>query len=243
VSARFEEPYEPHRLAIRNHEQKENQMSQAVSSVKPQKNDAGVARIDMKLEVSLIPVSDVDRAKEFYTRLGWRLDDDLVVGDDFRVVQMTPPGSGSSISFGKGVTPAAPGSFRGGLIVSDIEAAHKELVTRGLNASEVFHGSPFSPAGRISGPDPERQSYRSYVAFEDPDGNAWIVQEVTRRAPGRIDPATTTFASASDLASAIRRAAAAHGKQEKSNGQRDANWPDWYAAYIAAEQAGTELPK
>ena len=218
-------------------------MSQAVSSVKPQKNDAGVARIDMKLEVSLIPVSDVDRAKEFYTRLGWRLDDDLVVGDDFRVVQMTPPGSGSSISFGKGVTPAAPGSFRGGLIVSDIEAAHKELVSRGLNASEVFHGSPFSPAGRISGPDPERQSYRSYVAFEDPDGNAWIVQEVTRRAPGRIDPAATTFASASDLASAIRRAAAAHGKQEKSNGQRDANWPDWYAAYIAAEQAGTELPK
>ena len=218
-------------------------MSQAVSSVKPQKNDAGVAKVDMKLEVSLIPVSDVDRAKEFYTRLGWRLDDDLVVGDDFRVVQMTPPGSGSSISFGKGVTPAAPGSFRGGLIVSDIEAAHKELVSRGLNASEVFHGSPFSPAGRISGPDPERQSYRSYVAFEDPDGNAWIVQEVTRRAPGRIDPATTTFASASDLASAIRRAAAAHGKQEKSNGQRDANWPDWYAAYIAAEQAGTELPK
>jgi catechol 2,3-dioxygenase-like lactoylglutathione lyase family enzyme len=218
-------------------------MSQAVSSVKPQKYDAGVAKVDMKLEVSLIPVSDVDRAKEFYTRLGWRLDDDLVVGDDFRVVQMTPPGSGSSISFGKGVTPAAPGSFRGGLIVSDIEAAHKELVSRGLNASEVFHGSPFSPAGRISGPDPERQSYRSYVAFEDPDGNAWIVQEVTRRAPGRIDPATTTFASASDLASAIRRAAAAHGKQEKSNGQRDANWPDWYAAYIAAEQAGTELPK
>ena len=218
-------------------------MSQAVSSVKPRKNDAGVARIDMKLEVSLIPVSDVDRAKEFYTRLGWRLDDDLVVGDDFRVVQMTPPGSGSSISFGKGVTPAAPGSFRGGLIVSDIEAAHKELVSRGLNASEVFHGSPFSPAGRISGPDPERQSYRSYVAFEDPDGNAWIVQEVTRRAPGRIDPAATTFASASDLASAIRHAAAAHGKQEKSNGQRDANWPDWYAAYIAAEQAGTELPK
>ena len=218
-------------------------MSQAVSSVKPRKNDAGVAKVDMKLEVSLIPVSDVDRAKEFYTRLGWRLDDDLVVGDDFRVVQMTPPGSGSSISFGKGVTSAAPGSFRGGLIVSDIEAAHKELVSRGLNASEVFHGSPFSPAGRISGPDPERQSYRSYVAFEDPDGNAWIVQEVTRRAPGRIDPAATTFASASDLASAIRRAAAAHGKQEKSNGQRDANWPDWYAAYIAAEQAGTELPK
>jgi catechol 2,3-dioxygenase-like lactoylglutathione lyase family enzyme len=218
-------------------------MSQAVSSFKQQKYDASVARVDMKFEVSLIPVSDVDRAKEFYTRLGWRLDDDLVVGDDFRVVQITPPGSGSSISFGKGVTSAAPGSFRGGLIVSDIEAAHKELVSMGVNASEVFHGSPFSPAGRISGPDPEHQSYRSYVAFEDPDGNAWIVQEVTRRAPGRIDPATTTFASATDLASAMRRAASAHGQHEKSNGQRDANWPDWYAKYMAAEQAGTELPK
>jgi len=218
-------------------------MSQAVSSFKQQKYDDGVAKVDMKFEVSLIPVSDVDRAKEFYTRLGWRLDDDLVVGDDFRVVQITPPGSGSSISFGKGVTSAAPGSFRGGLIVSDIEAAHKELVSRGVNASEVFHGSPFSPAGRISGPDPEHQSYRSYVAFEDPDGNAWIVQEVTRRAPGRIDPATTTFASATDLASAMRRAASAHGQHEKSNGQRDENWPDWYAKYMAAEQAGTELPK
>jgi catechol 2,3-dioxygenase-like lactoylglutathione lyase family enzyme len=218
-------------------------MSQMVNSFKEQKYDAGVARVDMKFEVSLIPVSDVDRAKEFYTRLGWRLDDDLVVGDDFRVVQITPPGSASSISFGKGVTSAAPGSFRGGLIVSDIEAAHKELASRGVNASEVFHGSPFSPAGRISGPDPERQSYRSYVAFEDPDGNAWIVQEVTRRAPGRIDPAMTTFASANDLASAMRRAAAAHGQHEKSNGQRDAIWPDWYAAYIAAEQTGTELPK
>jgi catechol 2,3-dioxygenase-like lactoylglutathione lyase family enzyme len=217
-------------------------MSQAVSNIKQQKPDAGVTKVDMKFEVSLIPVSDVDRAKEFYTRLGWRLDDDLVVADDFRVVQITPPGSGSSISFGKGVTSAAPGSFRGGLIVSDIEAAHKELVSLGVNASEVFHGSPFSPAGRISGPDPERQSYRSYVAFEDPDGNAWIVQEVTRRALGRIFPATTTFASANDLASAMRRAAAAHGEHEKSNEQRDANWPDWYAAYIAAEQAGTKPP-
>jgi catechol 2,3-dioxygenase-like lactoylglutathione lyase family enzyme len=196
----------------------------------------------MKLEVALIPVSDVDRAKEFYTRLGWRLDDDIVMGNDFRKVQFTPPGSGCSISFGKGVTAAASGSFRGGLIVSDIEAAHNELVAKGINASEVFHGSPFSPAGRISGPDPERQSYRSYVTFEDPDGNAWIVQEVTRRSPGRIDPATTTFASANDLASAMRRAAAAHGEHENRNGQHDANWPDWYAAYMAAERAGTELP-
>jgi catechol 2,3-dioxygenase-like lactoylglutathione lyase family enzyme len=218
-------------------------MSQTANSFKQPKSDAGVARVDMKLEVALIPVSNVDRAKEFYTRLGWRLDDDIVGGDDFRVVQMTSPGSGCSVSFGKGITPAAPGSFRGGLIVSDIEAAHKELVGRGINASEVFHGSPFSPAGRISGPDPERQSYRSYVAFEDPDGNAWIVQDVTRRAPGRIDAATTTFASANDLASAMRRAAGAHGEHEKRIGQRDTNWPVWYATYIAAEQAGTELPK
>jgi catechol 2,3-dioxygenase-like lactoylglutathione lyase family enzyme len=217
-------------------------MSQTASSFKQPKHDAGVARVDLKLEVALIPVSDVDRAKEFYTKLGWRLDDDIVMGNDFRVVQFTPPGSGCSISFGKGVTAAAPGSFRGGLIVSNIEAAHKELVARGINASEVFHGSPFSPAGRISGPDPERQSYRSFVSFEDPDGNVWIVQEVTRRLPGRIDPAMTTFASANDLASAMRRAAAAHGEHEKRNGQRDTKWPDWYAAYMAAEQAGTELP-
>jgi catechol 2,3-dioxygenase-like lactoylglutathione lyase family enzyme len=226
-------------LATLNHVQKENHMSQTVSGFKQQKYEADVAKIATRLEVALIPVSDVDRAKEFYARLGWRLDDDIVMGSDFRVVQFTPPGSGCSISFGKGVTPAAPGSFRGGLIVSDIEVAHKEVVARGINASEVFHGSPFSPAGRISGPDPERQSYRSYVSFEDPDGNSWIVQEVTRRLPGRIDPATTTFASASDLASAIRRAAAAHGE----NGRRDASWADRYAVYMAAEQVGAEPPK
>ena len=208
-------------------------MSQTVGSSKQ--------RVDMKLEVALIPISDVDRAKEFYTRLGWRLDADIVVGNDFRVVQFTPPGSGCSIQFGKNLTSAAP--LRGGLIVSDIEAAHKDLVARGINASEVFHGSPFSPAGRISGPDPERQSYSSYVAFEDSDGNVWIVQEVTHRLPGRMDPATTTFASANDLAGAMRRAAVAHGEHEKRSGQRDANWPDWYAADMAAEQAGTELPK
>jgi catechol 2,3-dioxygenase-like lactoylglutathione lyase family enzyme len=217
-------------------------MSQTAINIQQQKDDAGAARVDMKLEVALIHVSDVDRAKEFYTRLGWRLDDDMVMGNGLRLVQLTPPGSGCSISFGKGVTAAAPGSLRGGLIVSDIKAAHNDLVARGINASEVFHGWPFSPAGRISGPDPERQSYRSYVSFEDPDGNAWLVQEVTRRLPGRIDPAMTTFASANDLASAIRRAAAAHGEHENRNGQRDANWQDWYAAYMAAEQGGTELP-
>ena len=218
-------------------------MSQTATSVKQQKPDTKVAKIDMKLEVQLMPVSDVDRAKEFYTKLGWRLDVDIVAGNDFRIVQFTPPGSASSVSFGKGLTTAAPGSIRGGLIVSDIEAAHQDLVARGINASEVFHGSPFNPAGRISGPDPERRSYESYVSFEDPDGNMWIVQEVTARAPGRIDPSATTFGSAKDLASAMRRAAAAHGEHEKRIGTADPNWPDWYAKYIAAEQAGTELPK
>jgi catechol 2,3-dioxygenase-like lactoylglutathione lyase family enzyme len=217
-------------------------MSQTAISSEQQKYGVSAARVDMKLEVELIPVSDVDRAKEFYARLGWRLDADDVMGKDLRVVQFTPPGSASSITFGKGVTAAAPGSLRGGLIVSDIEAAHEELVARGINPSEVFHGSPFNPAGRISGPAPEHQSYGSFVSFEDPDGNMWIVQEVTRRLPGRIDPATITFASANDLAGAMRRAAAAHGEHEEHNGQRDANWPDWYAAYMAAEQAGIEPP-
>jgi len=215
-------------------------MSQTAISIEQQKLDAGAARVDMKLEVALIPVSDVDRAKEFYTKLGWRLDSDDIGGDDFRIVQLTPPGSGCSVSFGKGITSAAPGAPLGGLIVTDIEAAHKELVAKGINVSEVFHGSPFS---RISGPDPERKSYGSYVSFEDPDGNVWIVQEVTRRLPGRIDPAMTTFTSANDLASAMRRAAVAHGEHEKRNGQHNTNWPDWYAAYMAAEQAGTELPR
>ena len=218
-------------------------MSQTTSNSKQLKYDADVARVAMKLEVALIPVSDVDRSKEFYTKLGWRVDDDILNGDDFRVVQLTPPGSATSISFGKGVTNAVPGSFRGGLIVSDIEAAHEYIAGSGIGSTEVFHGSPFSPEERISGPDPERKSYSSYVAFQDPDGNAWIVQEVTHRAPGRSDPTATTFGSANDLASALRRAAAAHGKFEKRNGQPDANWPDWYAKYVAAEQAGTELPK
>jgi catechol 2,3-dioxygenase-like lactoylglutathione lyase family enzyme len=214
-------------------------MNQTANSIERHRYDAVAARVYMKLEVALIPVSDVDRAKEFYAGLGWRLDSDDFIGNDFRIVQFTPPGSGCSVSFGKGVTAAPPGSPQGGLIVSDIEAAYKELVARGVSASEVFHGSPFS---RISGPDPERQSYSSFVSFEDPDGNVWIVQEVTRRLPGRIDPAATTFASANDLAGAIRRAAAAHGEYEKRNGQSDGNWPKWYAAYIAAERAGTELP-
>src|SRR5215468_7246623 len=199
-------------------------MSQTAISLEQQKHGASATKVDMKLEVELIPVSEVDRAKKFYTKLGWRLDADDVMGNDFRIVQLTPPGSGCSVSFGKGVTSAAPGAPLGGLIVTDIEAAHKELMARGIKPSEVFHDSPFS---RISGPDPERKSYGSYVSFEDPDGNVWIVQEVTRRLPGRIDPAMTTFTSANDLASAMRRAAAAHGEHEKRDGN-DGNWPDWY---------------
>jgi catechol 2,3-dioxygenase-like lactoylglutathione lyase family enzyme len=218
-------------------------MSQTTSSSKQQKNDTTATRVDLKFEVAIVPVADVDRAKAFYTKLGWRVDDDIANGDKFRVVQLTPPGSACSISFGKGVTDATPGSFRGGLVVSDIEAAHKDFAAKGISTTEVFHGSPFSPAGRISGPDPDRKSYSSFVAFQDPDGNAWIVQEVTRRAPGRIDPTTTTFGSANDLASALRRAAAAHDKFEKRTGQPDASWPDWYAKYVAAEQAGDELPR
>jgi len=218
-------------------------------------SDAGVARVDMKFEIVVIPVSDVDRAKEFYGRLGWRLDADYDSGKDFRVIQFTPPGSGCSIIFGKNVTPAASGSAQGlYLIVSDIQAARKALLDRGIEVSEVFHDAAGVYAGtdepylfgraRVSGPDAEHRSYRSFASFHDPDGNGWLFQEITARLPGRIDPATTTFASANDLASAFRRAAAAHGKhEERTGGQRDENWPDWYAAYMVAEQAGAELPQ
>jgi catechol 2,3-dioxygenase-like lactoylglutathione lyase family enzyme len=216
-------------------------------------SDAKAAPVDMKFEIVVIPVSDVDRAKEFYGRLGWRLDADYDSGKDFRVIQFTPPGSGCSVIFGKNVTAAAPGSAEGlYLIVSDIEAARKELLDCGVEISEVFHGASDVYAGtdepylfgriRVNGPDPEHRSYRSFASFRDPDGNGWLFQELTTRLPGRTDPATTTFASANDLASALRRAEAAHGQHEKRTGQRDENWPDWYAAYMVAEQAGTELP-
>ena len=209
---------------------------------------ASAGRVVMKLEVVVIPVSDVDRAKRFYGSLGWRLDADVVTGDDFRVVQFTPPGSGSSIIFGKNVTSAEPGSAQGlHLIVSDIGAARDELVGRGVEVSEVFHdvGGVFHHAGvdgRVSGPDPDRRSYGSFASFSDPDGNGWLFQEVTTRLPGRIDRAATTFASASDLASALRRAAAAHGRHEERTGEADPNWPDWYAEYMVREQGGEELP-
>jgi catechol 2,3-dioxygenase-like lactoylglutathione lyase family enzyme len=209
--------------------------------------------VDMKLEVVVIPVSDVDRAKRFYGGLGWRLDADFAAEDDFRVVQFTPPGSGCSVIFGKNVTAAAPGSAQGlYLIVSDIGTARDELVGRGVEISEVFHDAGGVHAGtdepylfgrlRVSGPDSEHRSYRSYASFSDPDGNGWLFQEVTVRLPGRVDAGDTTFTSPTELARALRRAEAAHGEHEKRTGQRDADWPDWYAQYIVREQAGKQLP-
>jgi len=216
--------------------------------------NASAVKVDMKLEIVIIPVSDLDRAKEFYANLGWRLDADFDNGKDFRVMQFTPPGSGCSVIFGKNVTSAAPGSAQGlYLIVSDIEAARKEMVGRGVKISEVFHDPGGEYAGsdqpylfgrrRVGGRDPEHRSYRSFASFSDPDGNGWLFQEITTRLPGRIDATATTFASANDLASAFRRAEAAHGEHEKRTGQRDENWPDWYAAYMVAEQSGKELPQ
>jgi len=210
--------------------------------------------VDLKLEIVVIPVSDVERAKQFYAKLGWRLDADFAGPDDYRVIQFTPPGSNTSVIFGKNVTSAAPGSAQGlYLIVSDIEAARKELVGRGVKISEVFHDPGGEYAGsdqpylfgrrRVGGRDPEHRSYRSFASFSDPDGNGWLFQEITTRLPGRIDATATTFASANDLASAFRRAEAAHGEHEKRTGQRDENWPDWYAAYMVAEQSGKELPQ
>ncbi len=206
------------------------------------------ANLDMKLEVVVLPVSDVDRAKEFYSRLGWRLDADRAAGDSFRLVQFTPPGSASSIQFGLNLTSAAPGSAQATLLaVSDIEEARKQLVERGIDASEVYHcetgtACRFPGVGvRVSGAQPGRLSYSSFVSFNDPDGNGWILQEVTKRLPGRL-AGNTAFTSASDLAQAMIRAAKAHGQHEKRIGQADQNWPAWYAEYMVREQSGEELP-
>lgn len=210
------------------------------------------AAVDAKLEVVVIPVSDVDRAKAFYASLGWRLDADFA-GEGWRVIQFTPPGSPTSVIFGKNVTPAAPGSAQGlYLVVSDIEVARKDLQGRGIAVSEAFHAEGDAHVGndapylfgsvRQNGRDPSRGSYRSYASFSDPDGNGWLFQEVTTRLPGRVQ-GDTSFGSQSDLAAALRRASAAHGEHEKRNGgQYDANWPDWYAEYIVKEQAGELLP-
>jgi len=214
---------------------------------------ASAARADFKLEVVVIPVADADRAKEFYTRLGWRLDADFPAGDDFRVIQFTPPGSGCSVIFGKNVTAAAPGSAQGlYLVVSDIEAARGELLGRGVKVGAVFHDAGAVHVGtdqpylfgrlRVSGPDPEHRSYRSFASFNDPDGNGWLLQEITTRLPGRV-AGNTTYASAGNLSQALQRAAAAHGKHEERIGKAGPNWPDWYAEYMVREQAGEELPQ
>lgn len=212
--------------------------------------------VDMKLEIVVVPVSDVDRAKRFYAGLGWRLDAEYISNDGgFRRIHLTPPGSGCSVVFGKNVTAALPGSVQGlYLIVSDIEAAREELLGRGVAISGVFHEKAGVHAGpddpylfgrvRVSGRDPDHRSYRSFASFSDPDGNGWLLQEVTQRAPGRMNADATTFTSSADLAAALRRAGAAHGEHEKRNGgKHDENWPDWYAEYLVCEQAGKELPQ
>jgi catechol 2,3-dioxygenase-like lactoylglutathione lyase family enzyme len=206
-------------------------MSNIQAGSKPAIKSSSSQRVDMKLEVAVLPVSDVDRAKRFYADLGWRIDADFARADGSRAVQLTPPGSPASIQLG-----TAPLLY---LVVSDIEAARAELIAGGVDVSEVFHRGP---QGRLSGPDPERPSYGSLATFSDPDGNAWLMQQVTRRLPGRVD-GDTTFASSSELASALRRAAAAHGEHEKRIGHHDESWPDWYADYIVRELTGKELPE
>jgi catechol 2,3-dioxygenase-like lactoylglutathione lyase family enzyme len=203
----------------------------------------------MKLEVVVIPVSEVDRAKEFYSRLGWRLDADRSAGTGFRLIQFTPPGSGCAVQFGVNLTSASPGSAQALLlIVSDIEAARRQLIANGADASDVFHcasgtGCRFPGIDvRVSGPHPERLSYGSFVSFKDPDGNSWLLQEVTKQLAGRV-AGDTTYSSARDLAQAMVRAAAAHGKHEARTGKADPNWPDWYAEYMVREQSGQELPQ
>jgi catechol 2,3-dioxygenase-like lactoylglutathione lyase family enzyme len=209
--------------------------------------DARVGQVDLKLEVVVIPVADVDRAKKFYGDLGWRLDADFPFDNGFRIVQFTPPGSPCSVQFGSKLTTAAPGSAQDNyLVVSDIEAARSELAGRGVAISEVFHttvpGAQFDvlgPTGRANGAG---GTYRSFATFKDPDGNSWLLQEVTTRLPGRIDATATSYASVGDVVGALRRAAAAHGEHEARTGTRDENWPEWYASYMVAEQGGTELP-
>jgi len=211
----------------------------------------GAATVAMKLEVIVIPVSDVDRAKQFYTKLGWRLDADFAFENGFRVVQFTPPGSACSIQFGSKITSASPGSAQSlYLIVTNIEAAREELAALGVDVSEVFHptapGAQFQSngaSGRVSGSAPNHATYSSFATFRDLDGNSWLLQEITQRLPGRIDSGVTSYGSVSDLIAALIRAATAHGEHEKRIGAADPEWPVWYAAYMTAEQSGAELPK
>ena len=224
-------------------------MSQTDTSISQQTVEPAVSAIDMKLEVVVIPVSDVDRAKEFYARLGWRFDREFRFANGLRAIQFTPPGSGCSVHFGtsQGATrndgfasSGALGSAKAYLIVSDIVVARNALVARGIELSEFFH---VGENGVTAGLDPERRTYSSRISFDDPDGNTWIMQEITARLPGLVDPGATSFGSVSDMAGAMRRAAAAHDEHEKRLGQKDPNWPDWYAAYMAAEASGAKLPE
>ena len=201
--------------------------------------------VDLKLEVVVIPVTDVDRAKAFYTSLDWRLDADFADGQGFRIVQLTPPGSPASIQFGSNVTSAPCGSATNVyLVVDDVQTAREALAARGVAVSDVFHegalGDRFHPDARVAGPAPDGATYSSFASFSDPDGNTWLLQEITSRLPGRIDDGVTTFGSAAELAETLRRAAVAHGEHEASTGVADEHWPDWYATWIAAEQAGTD---
>jgi catechol 2,3-dioxygenase-like lactoylglutathione lyase family enzyme len=198
------------------------------------------ANPDLKLEVITIPVSDPERAKEFYAGLGWRLDADFELGGS-RAIQFTPPGSLCSIHFGIGSPPTPAGTPPGlFLIVTDIEASRADLIARGVEVGPIFHRTP---DGVADGPDPDRNSYNSLAAWSDPDGNGWLLQEIVNRLPGRIDNGITSYSSVTDLAEAMRRASVAHGEHEKRTGEADANWPDWYATYMASEQSGAEPPK
>ena len=210
-------------------------------------DETGSDLSDVKLEVVVIPVSDVDRAKAFYEGLGWRLDADFADDRGFRIVQLTPPGSACSIQFGSKVTSAPLGSATNiYLVVPDVQAARDAIAALGVAVSEVFHegslGDRFHPDARVAGAAPDGATYGSFASFSDPDGNTWLLQEITSRLPGRIDPAATSFASAGDLAKALSRAAAAHGEHEARTGREDPDWPGWYAEYMVREQAGEELP-
>jgi len=205
-------------------------------------NDAStaiLAKTDLKIEVMVVPVADVDRAKEFYLKLGWRLDADFTF-PNLRVVQVTPHGSACSVQFGTNMTPAAPGSGKGLIIVPDVVAAREALLAAGVQVGEFFH---LGPDGLVPGLDPQRLTYRSRAEFKDPDGNSWVLQEISNRLPGRVEPGPTSFTSASDLTSALKRAALAHGQHEARLGERDENWPAWYAEYMVREQTGQELPQ
>jgi predicted enzyme related to lactoylglutathione lyase len=223
-------------------------MSVTRSHIEFSVDNSGVSKADTKFEVVVIPVSDVDCAKRFYAALGWRLDIDFAASKEYRVVQFTPPGSACSIIFGIGITPAAPGSVQGlYLVVSDIEAARADLIDRGVKVSEPFYdtGGIFHHLNRegvVAGLQPQRRSYGSYASFSDPDGNGWFFQEVTARLPGHELSLDVEFASSTELARALRRAAAAHDEHECRTGKQDADWANWYADYISAEQAGKPLP-